>query len=203
MKTLLLVAALLVSPAALGDAGVVAAPVAAVDAGMAAAPAANPVVLPTPTVNAPDQAVDMNFVVTTALSIKQAATSGDWGHLVFLLITALVMVTRKVLAPRFKILQNQLTPTILSFAWAAAGALASVWPAGKHLTAVDVLLAVQAGLMGAGGFHIIEAVLKHFSPVDPTQKNWATMLNGLLISFEPIVEKALPTVPPPPKAPGA
>lgn len=166
------------------------------DGGVAAAHPA--FVLPTPTVQAPDQNVDMNFISSTALGIKYAAQTGDWGNLVFLVITALVVITRKVLVPRFKWLQTQLAPTVLSFLWASAGALASVWPAGKHLTAGDVYLVLQAGIMAAGGFHLLEAVLKHFMPTDPTQRNWATVLYGWLIVVEPIAEKALPQSPPPP-----
>ena len=195
IRTLTLSLFLIAVPALAEDAGLVA------DAGAAvvAAPAAQPVVLPTPA-PVPDQNVDMNFITSTALGIKYAAQTGDWGHLVFLAITALVVITRKVLVPRVKALQNQLAPTILSFLWASAGALASVWPAGKHLTAGDIYLVLQAGIMAAGGFHLLEAVLKHFMPADPAQKNWATIVNGWLIVVEPIVEKAMPQSPTPPAA---
>lgn len=162
------------------------------------APTSNPIVLPPPTVALPDSDPSLGWAMVTAQEIKSAVTSKAWGQLIFLVITALVIVVRKVLAPKFTALQGKLTPTILAFLFAGAGALATTWTAGAKLTTMDLFLSLQAGIMGAGGFHIIEAVLKHFSPVDPTQKNWASTLDSWLISLEPVIEKALPATPKPP-----
>ena len=147
-------------------------------------PEAPPVVSAPPVVPpaAPDAPVDAGFIFETAAAIRKAVEAKEWGRLIFLVITVLVIFTRKFLAPRVAFFRGKFGPPLLAFLWAAAGGLATSWPAGQKPSFADVFLALQAGIMAAGGWSLLKAVLEALSPKEPGQTNWAS---SLLTFFKP------------------
>lgn len=162
---------------AVSDAGVMVAVTA--DAGVRVAETGTPVVAPPPT-GLPDADVNLGWVTDMAKQIRQAVQEKAWGRMLFLIITALVVVMKKLVIPRVKFLQAKIVPLILTFLWAGFGMLATTWGAGEKLSAGDVYLALQAATMAAGGWSILKAVLEHFVPKEADKKNWATVLLDLL-----------------------
>lgn len=92
---------------------------------------------------------------------RQLAKDGQWGKLIFFIITALVWVTR-VIAARFKVkwLASGLAAIISSFLWAMSGALATTWGAGDPLTAGDFFQALNYGFSAAGGWSVFSFILQ-------------------------------------------
>jgi len=181
-------------------------PVFADDAGMVAdagsvvvVESGTPVVSPLKTTVDPAAGTDLGWFVIAAKEIKSTVVNKDWGRMVFLIITALVVFCRKVLAPKIPFFSGKLGAPILAFFWAGAAALGTTWPAGEKLQMSDLWLALQAGIMAAGGWSLLKNTLEHFYPKTEGQKNWATVVAGWVGALQPLLEK--PKDPPPPAPP--
>lgn len=160
----------------------------------------SPVVAPLPKGGGlPDHDPTLAFFTDMAKQIHQAVKEKDWGRMLFLIITVLVVVMRKLLMPRIKALQHKLVPLLLTFLWSGFAMLATTWGAGEKLVAGDVWMALQAGIMAAGGWSILKSVLENFVPKEEGKKNWATVLLELIGALKPKEEPA----PAPTPAPGA
>lgn len=155
-----------------------------------------PVINPAPKSSLPDNDLSIAFLSETAKQIHEAVKNKDWGRMLFLIITVLVVVMRKLLIPRIKALQAKIVPLILTFFWSGFGMLATTWGAGEKLTMGDVWMALQAGIMAAGGWSILKSILEHFAPKEEGKKNWATVL----LDF---IGASKPAEPAPTPAPGA
>lgn len=147
---------------------------------------------PQPIVGALDADPTISMIAATAKAIHGAVKNKEWGRLVFLIITALVVLTRKFLAPRVEFFRGKLGAPLLAFLWAGAGALATAWPAGEALTMDDMWLTLQAGIMAAGGWSLLKNGLEHFYPKDPAQTNWATVIASIIGALTKPVEAPKP-----------
>lgn len=156
-----------------------------------------PVIAPLPGGGLPDHDPTIAFFTESAKQIHEAVKNKDWGRMLFLIITLLVVVMRKLLMPRIKALQHKLVPLILTFFWSGFAMLATTWGAGEKLVAGDVWMALQAGIMAAGGWSILKSILENFVPKEEGKKNWATVLLDLIGAVKPKEEPA------PAPAPGA
>jgi hypothetical protein len=141
----------------------------------------------------------VSYLTETAKAIHEAVKNKEWGRMLFLIITLIVLIMRKVVIPRVKALQAKIVPLILTFFWSGFGMLATTWGAGEKLTAGDVWMALQAGIMAAGGWSILKSLLEHFVPKEEGKKNWATVLLDLIGATKPKEDPA----PAPTPAPGA
>lgn len=158
--------------------------VAAVDAGVAA------VTLP----SAPPDEVSVNWFVDSVKAIRDAVVLKDWGKLIFLVITVLVVICRKFLAPKVPFFNSKLGAPLLTFAWASAAALAASWTLGTKLTSTDIWMVLQAGIVAAGGWTLFKNILEHFEKPG----NWAeTILNVVRIPDLGPGESPTPPIPPP------
>ena len=119
---------------------------------------------------------DSAFYVETAKAIVTAVKTKAWGHLIFLVITVLVIFTRKFLAPKVAFFRGKFGPPLLAFLWAGAGALATTWAAGTKFNPASLWTVFIAGITAAGGWSLLKAVLEHFSPKEEGKTNWATTL---------------------------
>jgi hypothetical protein len=187
----------LADDAGVADAGMVS------DAGAVVPDVPGSVVIETgPTVinpNLPNNDLTVSYLTETAKAIHEAVKNKEWGRMLFLIITLIVLIMRKVVIPRVKALQAKIVPLILTFFWSGFGMLATTWGAGEKLTAGDVWMALQAGIMAAGGWSILKSLLEHFVPKEEGKKNWATVLLDLIGATKPKEDPA----PAPTPAPGA
>lgn len=151
---------------------------------------------PVVTVTQPEPNIDIKFVVDSAKAIHDAVKNKAWGRLIFLIITVLVIFCRKVLAPKIAFFRGKFGAPLLAFFWAGAGALGTTWPAGTKLDAQDLFMALEAGVLAAGGWSLLKNTLEHFYPKDGTT-NWATVIATVVGALAPAPADA----PKPPEAP--
>lgn len=193
MRSLSLVLALLVAAPSFAeaiDAGTVEvldldAGLAVVDAGVVQLVDGGVVVVPPPSVNLPGDDVNMQWMVDAAKAIYQAVKTKDWGNLIFLIVTVLVVITRKFIAPKVPFFNGKLGAPLLAFLWAAAGAVATTWTAGERFEVGDIWLVLQAGIIAAGGWSLVKNFLEYFYPKEAGQENWATVIAGWIGASKP------------------
>lgn len=187
MRSLSLVLALLVAAPSFAetvDAGVVEvldldAGLAVVDAGVVQLVDGGVLVVPPPRATMPTgDEVNMQWLVDAAKAIYTAVKTKDWGNLIFLIVTVLVVITRKFIAPKVPFFNGKLGAPLLAFLWAAAGAVATTWTAGERFEVGDIWLVLQAGIIAAGGWSLLKAFLENFFPKEAGQENWATVIAG-------------------------
>lgn len=116
-----------------------------VDAGVAIAPLPS-ISLP-PTAPVLDPEADPARVLT---AIHDAVTLKEWGKLTFIIVTLLVYVLRKFLAPKAPILATDGAAIVMAFFVAFSGMLVTTWGAGKTPSGMDILNAVLLAAAASG-----------------------------------------------------
>jgi len=120
-------------------------PVEMVDAGVALAPL-TPISLP-PTAPVLDPEADPARVLT---AIHDAVTSKEWGKLTFIIVTLLVYVLRKFLAPKAPVFATNGAAIVMAFFVTFSGMLTTTWGAGKTPSGMDILNAVLLAAAASG-----------------------------------------------------
>ena len=122
-----------------------------VDAGNAVA--ALPVVLPaTPS---------DGDVFGWATTIYNAVQTKQWGSMVFFVVTLATWLTRRYLGPKMPFISSKLGGALLTFFWAFAGMLTTVWTAKLTPTGADIWKAVSAAFIASGGWSLVTNLIEH------------------------------------------
>lgn len=121
---------------------------------------------------------DDNFITTIAMFLIAAVKTKWYSGLIAGIVSLLVWVLRKFVAPKVAALRTPVATLVMVFAVSFTGMLATLWGAGAAIKFSDVTASLGVAFTAIGGFSALDTILKQFEDTQAWAKTLRAFLNA-------------------------